>query len=99
MSYLRRRGEVGLLLVILGTAALWGVSRLLPPFSFPQKLLLVLTLIFWIGGFAWCLFRAEFPFLKKHSGTIGLAILILYVLVLGLATVSEVFDLNWFSWL
>lgn len=99
MSYLRRQGEVGLLLVVLGTAALWGVSRLFPPFSFPQKALLVFTLLFWIAGFAWCLFRSEFPFLKKHSQTIGLVVLIAYVFLLGLATVSEIFDLSWFAWL
>ena len=99
MIYLRRHGEVFLLLVILITAVLWGIAQLFPPFSAPQKIFLVVTLLSWIFGFAYCLFRSDFPFFKKHASAIGLAILIVYVVVLGLATVSEIFDLNWFSWL
>lgn len=99
MEYLRRQGEVFLLLVVLITAALWGISRLFPPFSLPQKVLLAVTLLFWVAGFAYCIFRSRFPFFKKHSAAIGLAVLILYVAVLGLATVSEIFSLGWFAWL
>jgi hypothetical protein len=99
MIYLRRHGEVFLLLVVLITGALWGISRIFPPFSGPQKIFLAVMLIFWILGFAYCLFRSEFPFFKRHSSSIGLTILIVYVVILGLATVSEIFDLNWFSWL
>jgi FtsH-binding integral membrane protein len=99
ISYLRRQGEVFLLLVVVITAALWGVSQLFPPFSMPQKVLLAVTLLFWIAGFAACLFLSEFPFFKQHSSAIGLAILIVYVVVLGLATASEILDLNWFAWL
>ncbi len=99
MGYLHRRGEISLLLTVMITAALWGASQLFAPFSLPQKALLAATLLFWIAGFAYCLFRCRFPFLKKHSSAIGLTILIIYVCVLGLATVSEIFDLNWFSWL
>lgn len=96
---LRRQGEVSLLLVILITAALWGISQLFPQFSLPQKVFLAVTLLFWIAGFAYCLFRCQFLFFQKHSSAIGLGILIVYVIVLGLATVSEIFGLNWFSWL
>ncbi len=99
MIYLRRNGEIFLLLVVLITGALWGISQVFPPFSAPQKIFLVVTLLFWIFGFAYCLFRSEFPFFKRHSSAIGLAILIVYVGILGLATVSEIFDLNWFAWL
>ncbi|MDP8236542.1 MAG: hypothetical protein P9M08_09160 [Candidatus Erginobacter occultus] len=99
ISYLRRRGEVFLLLVVVITAALWGISQLFPPFSPPQKLILAVTLLFWIAGFASCLFLSQFPFVKKHSSAIGLAILIVYVVVLGLATASEILGLNWFAWL
>ncbi len=99
MSYLRRRGEISLLVTVMITAALWGASQFFTPFSRPQKALLVATLLFWIAGFAYSLFRCQFPFLKKHSSALGLAILIIYVCLLGLATISEIFDLNWFSWL
>ena len=99
MEYLRRQGEVFLLLVVLITAALWGGSQLFHPYSLPQKVFLAVTLLFWVAGFAYCIFRSRFPFFKEHSAAIGLAVLILYVAVLGLATVSEIFNLNWFSWI
>jgi len=99
MGYLRRHGEVCLLLVVLIAASLWGLSRFFAPFSFSQKALLAATLLFWITGLACCLFRSEFPFFRKHSQAIGLAILVVYVVVLGLGTVAEIFELNWFSWL
>lgn len=99
MEYLRRQGEVFLLLVVIITAALWGVSQLFSPFSLPQKIFLASALLFWVAGFAYCIFRSRFPFFRKHSATIGLVILILYVAVLGLATVSEIFNLGWFAWL
>lgn len=40
---------------------------------------------------------AEKPFYKKYSGEILLAILAIYVILLGLATISELFDLGWFK--
>lgn len=99
MRYLHRHGEVYLLLVVLVFAGLWGLSRLFPPLSPPQKSFLAAALLAWIAGFTDCLFRSEFPFFRKHSPALGLAILVVYVVVLGLATVAEILDLNWFSWL
>lgn len=39
----------------------------------------------------------EKPFYKKYSGEILLAILAIYVILLGFATVSELFELGWFK--
>ena len=38
-------------------------------------------------------------FCKKHRAVLALSGFILYVIILGLATYSELFDLGWFSWL
>ena len=34
-------------------------------------------------------------FFKKHSPEIGLAILIIYVILLGIGTIAEVFEIQW----
>ena len=99
MRYLHRHGEVYLFLVVLVFAGLWGFSWLFPPLSLPQKSFLAVALLAWIAGCADCLFRSEFPFFRKHSPAIGLTVLVVYVVMLGLATAAEIFDLNWFSWL
>jgi len=99
MMYLHRHGEVLLILVILIFGGLWGLSLLFPPYSTAQKCLLVISLLFWIAGLTYCLFRSEFPFFKKHGPAIGLVILVAYVAVLTMGTVSEIFDLGWFYWL
>ncbi|MFH1037425.1 MAG: hypothetical protein V1789_01980 [PVC group bacterium] len=99
MNYLRKHGEIFLLLIVCLTAALWGIAQLFPPLSTPQKIVLIVMLVFWVAAFAYCLFRSDFPFFRRYKETIGLTILIVYVIVLGLATVSEIFDLGWFSWI
>ncbi len=38
-------------------------------------------------------------FYKKYKGVIWLVVFILYVIILGLATISEVFEFGWFDWL
>lgn len=38
-------------------------------------------------------------FLKKYKAEIWFVVLFTYVITLGLATISEVFDLGWFNWL
>jgi len=38
-------------------------------------------------------------FFQKYKGEILLFILFLYVIILGLGVISEVFDLGWFKWL
>ncbi len=99
MTYLRRHGEIFLILLVLIFGGLWGLSRIFPPYSLAQKCLLVISLLLWIVGLAYCLFRSEFPFFKKHGPAVGMVLLIAYVTVLALGTVSEIFDLGWFSWL
>ena len=99
MNYLRTHGEVFLIFIVCITAALWGISQVFPPLSTPQKAILVVMLVFWVAGFAYCLFRSDFPFFRRYKETIGLSLLIAYVIVLGLATVSEILDLGWFSWI
>lgn len=34
-------------------------------------------------------------FFKKHGPEIGLAVLIIYVILLGIGTIAEVFDIQW----
>ncbi len=99
MNYLRKHGEIFLIIIVVITAALWGISQLFPPLSTPQKIFMIIMLVFWLVGFAYCLFKSDFPFFRQYKTTIGLTILIAYVIVLGLATVSEIFELNWFSWI
>ena len=38
-------------------------------------------------------------FYQKYKSEIWLVVLFLYVITLGLATMSEVFELGWFDWL
>jgi len=38
-------------------------------------------------------------FYQKNKAEIWLVILVLYVISLGIATISEVFDLGWCNWL
>ncbi|MDP8214711.1 MAG: hypothetical protein RAO92_05470 [Candidatus Euphemobacter frigidus] len=99
MNYLRNHGEVFLLVIIIITAALWGLSQLFPPLSTPQKIFLLVMLVFWVVSFAYCLFRSEFPFFRKNAKTIGLTLLFAYVIILGLATISEIFEFDWFYWI
>lgn len=99
MNYLRKNGEVFLLVIVLVAGALWGAARLFPPMSLPQKGLLLLLLLFWTVSFAYCLFRSDFPFFRKYQAPIGLAVLVVYVIALGVLTVSEIFDLGWFDWI
>ncbi len=56
-------------------------------------------LIFWVVAFAYCIFKSEFPFFRGHKEVIGLTILVVYVIILGLATVSEIFEFDWFYWI
>jgi hypothetical protein len=37
-------------------------------------------------------------FLRRHSDTLIVSGLVLYILILGFATYSELFDLDWFRW-
>ncbi len=99
MNYLKKHGEIFLILIVIITAALWGGSQIFPSLSAPQKALLVVMLVFWVVSFAYCLFKSDFPFFRKNKETIGLILLVAYVVVLGLATVSEIFELGWFNWL
>ena len=99
MNYLRKNGEIFLMIIIGITAALWGIAQLFPPLSGPYKIFLIVMLIFWILAFAYCVFKSDFPFFRRYKETIGLVILIIYVIVLGLATVSEIFELDWFYWI
>lgn len=100
MSFLRTHGEVFLLLLAAATAALWLAAReFFPPLSASQQVLLLAALVLWTAGLAWCLFRASFPFFSRYKVQIAVTFLILYVISLALITVSELFDLGWFSWL
>lgn len=99
MTYLRQNGEIFLLLIVIITGALFGISQLFPGLSAPQKVFLLAALIFWIVSFAYCLFKSDFPFFRKYKAEIGLTLLIVYVIILGLGTVSEFFELGWFAWL
>jgi len=99
MNYLRQHGELFLFSVIIVTVALFGIAQLLPSMSLPQKIVMAVALIFWIVAFSYCLFRSEFPLFRKYKGEIGLTVLVAYVIVLGLATASEIFELGWFDWL
>ncbi len=99
MNYLRKNGEIFLLVIVAIAGALWGAARLFPPMSLPQKGLLLALLIFGTLSFAYCLFKSDFPFFRKYPGPIGLTVLIVYVIVLGVLTVSEIFDLGWFGWI
>lgn len=99
MNYLKKHGEVFLIFIVAITAALWGISQLFPSLSAPQKIFLLIMLIFWIVSFAYCLFKSDFPFFRKYKAEIGLTLLIIYVIVLGLATISEIFEIGWFDWL
>jgi len=38
-------------------------------------------------------------FYQKNKEKIWFIVLLLYVITLGLATISEIFDLGWFKWL
>jgi len=38
-------------------------------------------------------------FFRKYKGEILVVILLLYVIILGLGTISEIFELHWFDWL
>ncbi len=98
MKYLKEHGEIFLLIIAVVTAALWGVSLLFPALSLSQKVVLGVMMIFWIVAFAYCLFKSDFPFFKKYKGQIGMTILIVYVISLGVMTISEVFELDWFDW-
>jgi hypothetical protein len=99
MKYLKEHGEIFLLIVAVVTAALWGISQLFPVLSLPQKVILGAMLIFWIAGFSYCIFKSDFPFFRKYKAQIGLTILVVYVITLGIMTISEVFELDWFDWL
>jgi uncharacterized membrane protein len=99
MNYLKQHGEVFLLIIAIITAVLLGTSQLFADQSLPQKILLGVGLIFWIVAFAYCLFKSDFPFFRKNAARIGLTLLIIYVIILGLATISEIFELGWFDWL
>jgi len=99
MNYLRKNGEIFLLVIILIAGALWDAARLFQPMSLPQKGLLLALLVFWTVSFAYCLFKSDFPFFRKYQGPIGLTILIVYVIALGVLTVSEIFALGWFDWI
>lgn len=98
MKYLKAHGEMFLLIVAVITAALWGVSQIFPFLSLAQKVVLGAMMIFWIAGFSYCLFKSDFPFFRRYKAQIGLTILIIYVVSLGVMTVSEVFELGWFDW-
>ena len=98
MSYLRNHGEVFLLIIVAIAAALWGAAQFFPPMSVPQKALLLTLLVFWVIAFAYCLFKSDFPFFRKYKAEIGITVLIVYVIALGVLTVSEIFDLGWFNW-
>ena len=105
MDYLRKHGEVFLLVLIAVTAAIWFLSTLFPAalevsaLKSPRKMLMLLMGIIWIVGFAYCVFKSDFPFFRSHKETIGLTLLIVYVVILALGTISEIFDLGWFYWL
>jgi len=99
MNYLRKHGELGILLVVLITTLLFGLSRLLPEMGVLQKILMLIALIFWVVALGWCLFKADFPFLRRNKEKIGLGLLVAYALILALATVSEILELGWFEWL
>lgn len=99
MNYLRKHGEIFLVIIIGITAALWGISRLFPPLSAPYKILLLVMLLFWVISFAYCIFKSKFPFFLRYKVKIGLTILIVYVVILGLATISEILELDWFYWI
>ena len=99
MKYLKEHGEILLSIIVVTTAALWGISQIFPALSLAQKVILGLMMIFWIVSFSYCLFKSDFPFFRKYKGQIGLTILIIYVISLGVMTVSEVFELGWFDWL
>ncbi len=43
--------------------------------------------------------RPIVDFCKKYKAVLALTGFIFYVIILGLATYSELFDLGWFSWL
>ncbi|HDL63818.1 MAG TPA: hypothetical protein ENH12_00365, partial [Proteobacteria bacterium] len=66
MNYLRKHGEIFLVIIICITAALWGLAQLCQPLSAPYKILLVVMLIFWVVAFAYCIFKSEFPFFRGH---------------------------------
>lgn len=99
MNYLRRHGEIFLVIIICITAALWGLAQLCQPLSGPYKVILLMMLIFWVVAFAYCIFKSEFPFFRGNKEIIGLTILVVYVVILGLATVSEIFEFDWFNWI
>lgn len=98
MNYLRRHGELFLAVIVCITAALWGIAQFCQPLSPAYKILMFAMLIFWIPSFAYCVFKSEFPFFRRYKQTIGLTILVAYVIILGLATISEIFELDWFNW-
>jgi len=99
MNYLRKHGEIFLVVIICITAALWGIAQLCQPLSAPYKILLIAMLLFWIVAFSYCIFKSDFPFIRAHKVIIGLTILVVYVINLGVATVSEIFELDWFYWI
>lgn len=43
--------------------------------------------------------RAIVSYCGKHGAELALAGFLLYVVILGFATYSELFDLGWFNWL
>ncbi len=99
MNYFRKNGEMGLLLIVVLTAALLGISRLLPEMGSAQKGLMLLTLVFWLVSLGWCLFQADFPFFRRYKSQLALGLLIAYAVILALATASEILELGWFEWL
>ncbi len=99
MNYLRKHGELFLAVIICITAALWGIVQLCQPLSAPYKILLIVMLLFWIAAFSYCIFKSDFPFFRSNKEIIGLTILVSYVIILGVATVSEIFELDWFYWI
>jgi len=105
MDYLRKHGEIFLLILIIVCAGIWLLSTAFPAeprvstLKSPRKMLLLVMGAIWIAGFAYCVFKSEFPFFRRNKETIGLTVLIIYVVILALGTVSEIFDLGWFYWL
>ena len=99
MNYLRRHGEIFLLALAGTVLGLWGIARAFPPGSVGQRIFLIAALVVWTAGFAYCVFRSEFPFFRRYKVQIVLTLLVLYVISLALVTISELFDLGWFAWL
>ena len=99
MNYLRRHGEIFLLALLAAAGGLWGIARAFPPMSAGQQIFLLLAFVVWTAGFAYCVFKSEFPWFRRYKVEIALTLLVLYVVSLALVTISELFDLGWFAWL